>query len=72
MPFAQEEAEVKSRRFGADRLQRRDNVGQLKEGVGRILEGQHDLKERLMRQRAGWVKDLDQSLEGQLLMRVGT
>ena len=35
-----------------------------------VLEGQHDLEKRMARQRASRIKDLDQPLEGQLLMSV--
>ena len=51
--------------------ERSDDAGQFEHSLRGVLEGQHDLKERMARERARWIKELDQPLEGQLLMGVG-
>ena len=45
-------------------------LAQLEHRLRGVLEGQHDLEERMAREGTDGVEDLDQPLEGQLLMGV--
>ena len=56
--------------LSGDRLRGSNDAGQFEHWLCGVLEGQHDLEKRMARERAGWIKDLDQPLEGQLLMGV--
>ena len=69
--LAEADREVELGGGGVDRFKGGGEAGQLDAGIGVVLERQHDLEQRMARQRARRVEHLDQALERQVLMGVG-
>src|ERR1700741_3420626 len=66
--FAKVEGEDELGGVGGKWLWGNDNAGQRQAGVGRVLEDQHHLEERVVAQSTGGVKNLDQPLKRQILI----
>ncbi len=67
----QAEEQVELRRPGPSRSDVDRQTGKLETSLGRVLECEHDLEQRVVRQGPGRVDELDQVLEGDVLVRIG-
>src|SRR5215470_2927954 len=70
-PFGQLKGQIEPGSLDVDWFKPGQDSSQLQSRFWGIVEGQHQLEERMTRQRASRIKQLNEPFEGQLLMSVG-